>query len=124
MIATIAETFPHLVPELPAFYALLKYQKSHARLIITEDFSCGGTLSVSPLTAEVPREIRDIRYMFPSWGIPLFELEKMCFLVNNTKRRLGDFDPLGSVGSSNVLPLVDVIFKAPKPHTVSVQSLT
>jgi hypothetical protein len=98
VIQKIAELFPHLVPELPLFYGLLRSRDTNEyRGIIVEDFSQNGKYRVDNIISEPRWHPKEIISAFPGVSIASDDLSHMGFWVGNG-RRLGDFYPFGNVG--------------------------
>ncbi len=87
--------FPHLVPELPIFYGLLRNREGAPLGVIMEDFSKGSKHKVHDVYEDgknLPGELRDL---VGTPNLSNVELAKVCFMVEGC-RRLGDFDSIRS----------------------------
>ena len=105
-IRVVAERLPHLEPELPVVFGLLRDRRSGADLgILMEDFSQGSRLQVVEVAGQdlyyaraLPREIVTLVGEFPDQDDEDYELGKICFMVGNDEstesRRLGDFNTI------------------------------
>ena len=95
VIRHIAQFYPHLVPELPAFYGLLVGKNGESLGSITEDFSKGGLYKVEDVFTpfmikhreRIPTELKNA---FVDMELDEEDLARMCFIVNGA-RRIGDF---------------------------------